>query len=215
MITPLMHILSCLTEDYRVTGPVDTLYLGKSDRELVISEAKRLCSMVMDENVLYFMPSDTGLSMACTTQNIAGTAKAISPFTALLLTRVRECVPVYLREVDTVVTEITDDDLSTDAVVLRLEGNPSYVYYYVYNIMRTPSLSYEARIARLKELLLTVQSHVVTQSPVFGEESGNSPQKRALLSRLEMQSKQSYWAGMLLQDYIRYYGTVQIGRAHV
>lgn len=207
MITPLMHILSCFNEDYAIENPVDVLYLNRKDWELIVTEAKRLCSLVTDEDALFSIDSPTGYTMISPTQSIAGTATNLCPYTALLLTRLKSCVPVYLREVNTVSIEEAEDDLSTDAVVLRLEGNPRYIYYYVYSVMEMSSMSYDAKISKLKELLNTVRSHVLTQTAIFGGEDAN-PQQKKLLQRLEMQSKFNYWKGMLLQDYIMYYGSV-------
>lgn len=207
MITPLMHILSCLNESYEVEKPVDILYLNRVDRELIVGEARRLGKQLLNGEQFLVMPSDTGLEMVGTVQSIAGEARTISPFTALLLTKARQCFPVYLRELDSVSTEVIEDDLSTDAVVLRLEGNPKYVYYYVYNVMQTPSLSYDGRIGRLKELLYTIQSHVVIRNESVTD-GGMTTQKKYLMSRLELQSHFQYWRGMLLSEYIRYYGVV-------
>lgn len=200
MITPLMHILSCLTDSYSIEAPVSLLYLNRADWELIVSEAKRLGSYFDDENKIWIMPSQTGLPMVSEVQAVAGQSKSLNPYTALLLTRVWECFKVYIKELATMETEIVEDDLSVDAVVLRLEGNPKYIYMYVYNTMELPALSYEAKIAKLKELLLTIKSHTVIQSESTGSDK--------LLARFELQSRVSFWSGLLLSDYIRYYGTV-------
>lgn len=200
MFTPVMHILSCLDDKYEIGSPADILYLSKSDRELIIREACRLGKIFDDENKVWITNSNTGLPMVSEIQAIAGTSKQISPYTALLLTRIHECFPVYLQEIDTVSAAVAEDDLSTDAVVLRLEGNPRYVYVYVYNIMELPSLSYDVKIARLKELLVTIQSHSVIKD--------TEPRDSKLRERLELHSKFSYWKGMLMADYVKYYGVL-------
>ena len=198
MITPLMHILSCLDEKYQVGPPVDILYLGKTDRELIIHEARRLGVILNDADKIMCSVSDTGLEMVAPQQEIAGSLKSINPYTGLLLTRVRSCLATYNRELDTVAPDVAEDDLSTDAVVLRLEGNARYAFVYVYKIMETPALSYDAKIAKLRELLLTIKSHSVVENNELKD--GN------LKRRLELHSMFNYWKGMLMSDYIRYYG---------
>lgn len=199
MITPVMHILSCLNESYSMDSPVDALYLGRTDWELIVSEAHRLGSFFNDENKIWITESPMGPRMVSEVQAVAGKSKSLNPYTALLLTRVWKCYEVYRKEIDTSNTGIFDDDLSTDAVVLRLEGNPRYIFVYVYNIMETPSLSYDAKIAKLKELLITIKNHSVIRD--------NEPRDAKLRRRLELHSMFSYWKAMLMSDYVHFYGT--------
>ena len=49
MITPLMHILSCLDEEYKAGAPIGMLHLNRSDWDLIVTEAKRLGSIFSDE----------------------------------------------------------------------------------------------------------------------------------------------------------------------
>ena len=198
MITPLMHILSCLDEKYEVEAPADILYLSRYDRELIIQEAKRLGSFFSDENKIWISESPTGKKMVSDIQVIVGKSQSLNPYTALLLTRVWKCFATYLREVDIVSPDTSNDDLSTDAVVLRLEGNPRYVYVYIYNTMETPSLSYDAKIAKLHELLMTIRSHSVVRDLTSRDAK--------LLSRMELHSMLSFWKEMLISDYIEMYG---------
>ncbi len=198
MITPVMHVLSCLNAKYEIEPPVDTLYLNKQDRELIIREAKRLATYFEDENKIWISESQTGLRMVSEVQVIAGKSQSLNPYTALLLTRIWKCYPMYLKEVDTVVADSSNDDLSTDAVVLRLEGNPRYIYVYVYNTMEASALSYEVKIGRLLELLLTIKSHSVIKD--------TTPRDTRLMGRMELHSMFSYWKGMLMSDYIDMYG---------
>lgn len=199
MITPLMHILSCLNEKYQIEQPVDILYLSRADRELIIGEARRLGSYFSDESKIWITESPTGQRMVSETQVIAGKSVTLCPYTALLLTRVWKCFNVYQQEVDALATDVVNDDLSTDAVVLRLEGNPRYIYVYVYNTMELPALSYDAKIARLLELLTTIRSHSVVRD--------TTPRDTRLSQRMELHSMMSYWEGLLMSDYIDMYGT--------
>ena len=96
--------------------------------------------------------------------------------------------------------DAAEDDLSADAVVLRLEGNPRYVYIYVYNVMEMPALSYDDKIKKLRDVLLTLKSRSVVKDSELRNDR--------LLQRLELHSMQNYWAGMLMSDYITYYGTI-------
>lgn len=198
-----MHILSSLDENYRVGHPVNILYLSRTDRDLVIGEAKRLGSMLNDENYIWLTESPTRHQVVAETQVVADEAKTISPYTALLLTRLHECFKVYGHTVDEDSAQAESDDLSTDAVVLRLEGTPKYVYVYVYNVMETPSLTYEAKIAKLQDLLNTLQTHSIVAA------TGDMDEKtKTMIARLELHSTLHYWERMLMADYVRIFGTV-------
>ena len=200
MITPLMHILSCLDEEYKAGAPIGMLHLNRSDWDLIVTEAKRLGSLFSDETKIWITESPAGLSVVSEVQVIDGSPVNLNPYTALLLTRVYECFPLYLRELGKLSVDVVEDDLSADAVVLRLEGNPRYVYVYVYNTMELPSLSYEAKILKIQELLFTILRHSVVQS--------NNLINDASRNRLEMHSRFGYWKGMLMSDYVKHNGTV-------
>lgn len=200
MITPLMHILSCLNEKFEISSPISMLYLSRNDWDLIVGEAKRLGANLNDEDKIWITDSPTGKKMVSDVQVVNGVPVNLSPFTALLLTRVWECFPIYVKELASLSTDVVEDDLSADAVVLRLEGNPRYVYNYVYNTMELPSLSYSAKIAKIQELLFTILRHSVVQT-----EAGVT---EATQSRMELHSHLNYWRGMLLSDYVTYYGTV-------
>lgn len=199
MITPLMHILSCLNEDYVIEEPVDIFYLNKVNRDFIIDEARRLGSYFSDDNKLWITDSITGRRMVSDVQVISGFSRELNPYTALLLTRVWKCFEKYQYEVNVSSTDTNvTEDLSTDAIVLRLEGNPKYIYVHVYNIMETPSLSYDTKIARLADLLTIIRGHSVIKDTQVGN--------ARLLKRIELQSNLNYWKGMLFSDYIEMYG---------
>lgn len=200
MLSPLMHILSCLDEKFEVGAPVNIFELSKKDKDLIVSEARRICSYFKSEDKIWITESPTGLKMVSDVQVISGEAVKINPYTALLLTRVWSCVDTYLKEVCDVITELKDDDLSNDSVVLRLEGNPNYVYAFVYNTMETKALTYDARIEKIKELLMIIKSHIVVQD--------STSMDLRLRAKLELHSKLNYWSAMLTSDYVKYYGSI-------
>lgn len=206
MITPMMHILSGMDEQYRMGHPVNILYLNREDRDLVIGEAKNIGARLNNENKVWITDSPTGEKMVADTQVVVDESITLNPYSALLLTRLWECFKVYSQEVDKDDVEEVSDDLSTDAVVLRLEGAPRYIYVFVYNVMEMPSLSYDAKIAKLQELLHILQTHSV----VLNTEASD-PSLRKTLARMELHSKLSYWKVLLMQDYMRVYGTVPPG----
>lgn len=193
-----MHILSCLDEHYKVGSPVGTLDLSTLDRATLLRESKRLIGILQNPDRIWVTTSDTGKEMVSTSQVVCNKAVQITPFTALLLTRLNSCAESYLRGINSDVAVEVEEDLSTDAVILRLEGNPQSVYVYVYKVMTTPSLSYDAKMEKLVSVLNTIKTHsVVETTPVNHEE----------ISRFELQSTVRYWKSMLLGDYIEYFGT--------
>ena len=198
MITPLMHILSCINEKYEMDAPLNILYLGNHDRDLIIKEAKRLSSIFSNENKIYMGESDIGVECVMESQEVAGEIISLSKYTALLLNRIAQCCKVYVNNLDVNTPTVREEDLSEDAVVLRLEVNPFFIYPYVFNVMETPSLTYNAKIAKLQELLNTINNHTVVQeSDVISKD---------IYARLELHSKLSFWKGMLMSDYMRVYG---------
>ena len=200
MITPFMHILSCINEKYEMDAPVDILYLGRRDRDLIISEAKRLGSIFSNESKIWIENAGQENEYVSEYQAVAGKAVTLNRYTALLLTRLLKCYRVYFKEFNIVVAEMLDEDLSEDAVILRLEGNPFFIYTYVFKVMRTASLNYDAKIAKLSELLMTIKAHSVVEQDGFYDSR--------LRSRLVLHSQLSFWKGMLMSDYIQIYGEV-------
>lgn len=198
MITPLMHILSCLDKDYNITAPASILYLNAKDRQLISSEAKRLCKFVLDENKIFMTDSDFGDHVVSEYQQCVNDMITVDRYTALLLTRIRQCAEAYLKGVEVAEEAIEDDDLSADITILRLEGNPNYMYAFVFNTMRLPGIGYDAKIAKIAEVLETINQHAMTaQTTAVLDKNA---------SRLEAQSDLAYWKGLLTADFVRIYG---------
>lgn len=193
MITPLMLILSSLSKDYETDKPVNVLYLSKSDRDLILSEAHRLCDLVLNPDVVATMEGHVFPTQYCGDRSIS-----LNPYTVAFLERVQACAHVYLDNLKSSARQSTsdDDDLSTQATILRLEGNPDYIYYYVYKMMEAPSLTYDAKIGKLAELLTMLNAH-------GGEKLGKAAVDDELPRRLELHSNLGYWKSMLVGDVMR------------
>lgn len=193
MITPLMHILSCLDENYEVGNPVNILYLSKSDRDTILAEARRLCGLVLDPEVIATMDGQV-----FPVQYSGDNSITLSPYTVALLERIQSCATVYLDSLKDVGKGKTedDDDLSTQATILRLEGNPDYIYYFVYKMMEAQALTYDVKIAKLAELLAMLNAH-------GGEKLGKAVEDTELPLRLELHSGIRYWKSMLMGDVMR------------
>lgn len=192
MITPLMHIMSCLREDYTVGDPLNILYLNKVDREVILEEAKRLCGILLDPEVIATMDDRVFPTQYCGSSCIT-----LSPYTVSFLEKARECARHYRTVLISGFKEDEgdDNDLSAQTTALRLEGDPKHIYYYVYNVMAKEG-DYAAKIAKLAELSLLLSAHGVV-------EVGSSEEEAELLSRLQMQSTIGYWKQLLLGDAIR------------
>ena len=194
MITPLMLILSCLDENYEMDKPVNILYLSKSDRDIILSEASRLCDLVLDPMVIATMDGHV-----FPTQISGDTSITLNPYTVAFLERVQACAKVYqeqLRVKSKSSTDESDDDLSAQTTVLRLEGRHDYIYFHVYRVMESPSLSYDTKIAKLAELLAMLNAH-------GGEKLGRVAEDTELPRRLELHSNIGYWKSMLMGDVMR------------
>lgn len=193
MITPLMHVLSCLDENFEVGRPVNILYLSKSDRDIILAEARRLCELVLDPDVIA-----TSEGHVFPTQYSGDNSVSLNTYTVAFLERVQMCAKVYLEalKADSKDESHDDEDLSTQATILRLEGNPDYIYYYVYKMMETHALSYDVKIAKLAELLTMLNAH-------GGEKLGKALEDTELPRRLELHSNLGYWKSMLMGDVMR------------
>ncbi len=192
MITPLMHVLSCLDENYEVDKPVDILHLSKSDRDVIIAEARSLCSTVLNPDIVCMMDDHV-----YPVQYSGDNSIDLNIYTVALLERIQQCARHYIEHLkDTGKRDSSDDDLSTQATILRLEGNPDHIYYYVYKVMETAALSYDAKIAKLSELLAMLNAH-------GGEKLGRAVKDSELPARLELHSQLGYWKAMLMSDIMR------------
>ncbi len=193
MITPLMLILSSLNEKQTTDSPVSVLYLNRSDRDLILSEATRLCNRVLDENIICTLDGQVYPTQSCSD----GEFLTLDDYTVAMLERIIMCARVYLRSDATVDDNEADYDLGTQDTVLKLEGNPSFIYYYVYSLMYAPTPNYEAKLQKLAELLQVLQSHTMNLS----DQPSDDEVRR--LSRLELHSHMEYWKTMLVGDVMR------------
>lgn len=198
MVTPLMLLLSSINERYEYDRPVDTMYLSRTDRDLIISEVERLGKMAMDENTVLMTEDCYGREIADTAQVVNDSVIEISRPTAMLLTRIREAYAVYRKVSPASGTsdEVELDDLGADAVILRLEGNPRYIYTYIYNIMESTGMDFRSKMMRITELYTAIVGH-----------SGvalDSTKTQQLTSRFELHSTVQFWQALLLSDLLKH-----------
>lgn len=190
-----MLLLSCIDENYNFSKPVDTMYLNRVDRALINSEVKRLGTLVSSDDVILMTEDAFGNPVCDTVQLINNNVVDISPLTAVILTRLRQCYPVFQASVqETSTSEIEARDLDTDAVILRLEGNPHYIYNYVYGVMENTTISYSSRIAQLSELYNALIG--------FSIMTDNTDKRSGLLTRLTLQSDIAFWQQLFYTDWI-------------
>lgn len=201
MITPLMLLLSSINQQYENDSPVDTTYLNRSDRKLILEEADRLGRMATDENIIMMVHDRFGVQMADTAQVMDDHVVDISLATAMMLTRIATSYEVFKKSVSSMDVrskgeEADDDDLGTDSVILLLEGNPRYVYSYVYNLMITRGVNYSAKIMKIVELYTSIISHMDMTISVEGNQN--------TASRLELQSTYQFWQGLILSEMLKH-----------
>lgn len=202
MIQPLMLLLSCINEEYTYDHPVDIMYLNRSDRQVVTREAFRLGKIVMDQNKIMMGEDAFGAPIVDDGQVIGGSKLIrISPMTQMLLTRLQECYRVFLKsESGDVEGDESLSDLGTDSIILRLEGNPKYVYIFVHSVMESKGQEYSAKIARIADVYKAIIGHI--SAP------GDDAKTQFLRSRLELQSTWQFWSRMLTADIIRHTGEI-------
>lgn len=201
MITPLMHILSCLDKDYSMVSPLSILYLNKVDRDVIISEAKRMCDMLFDGDIIAIddQPSLDGRYLVSRDQVVNDSYRTINVYTQLLLTRIRDCARKYVADVNNVAKQEDNEDLSAESTVLNMEGNPEYVYKFVYTTMRGATQSnFGSKIEKLQEIYSVLISHTDVQE---GDD-------KAMLDRLGAQAQMNYWRTLLMRDYMQAFRTL-------
>lgn len=202
MVTPLMWILSSLDADYKYDKPYTLSYLSKSDRADLLSEIRWIGYQLTNEDKILPKYDDNfeicrdanGDPIIDTVQLISGELTPIHPATAALLTRLVKAYKIFDKHIIEI-SSIDEKDLGDDDIVLRIEGNPNYVYDYVIQLMSQRRASYESKIQRLAELLATILGH-----SMFG--SGDSYVEK-MIERMQLHSKSSYWIRMLTSDVIR------------
>lgn len=201
MVEPLMLLLSSINAQFEYDHPVDIMYLGREDRNTIMVEANRLGRLASDDERILTRTDLTGKIVADTAQVAGGSVIEVHPATAAMLTRIREAYQVYTKYLtSTTSVEQEDEDLGADTVVLRLEGNPRYIYVYVYNLMETRGIDYKTKLGKLYELYTTLIA--CTNAQV------DNSRVKFLQSRFELQSTLQFWQTMLTGDIMRQYGSV-------
>lgn len=199
MVQPLMLLLSSINKEYGYDHPVDIMYLNRSDRSLVMSEADRLGRMSLDEDLVVMTTDVYGKPVVDTEQVVNGKYIKISDATAMMLTRIQEAYKVFKKSSANTVVDESTDDLGADSVILRLEGSPKFVYIYVYSVMESKGMDYSAKIGKLTEVYNAIIGHSQTTS--------NTDKFQFLSSRFETQSTEQFWLRMLMSDIMLHSGT--------
>lgn len=200
MVQPLMLLLSSINKDFGYDHPVDVMYLNRSDRSVIMGEADRLGRMVTDENYILMTTDSFGRPVVDTAQVVNDKMIEISQSTAVLLTRLQEAYRVFKKANSTAVIEEAADDLGADAVILRLEGNPRFVYIYVYSVMESKGLDYSTKIGKLAEVYNAIIGH--------SQASVNTDKLQFLMQRFELQATEQFWLRLLMSDIMYHYGSI-------
>lgn len=195
MITPLMLLLSSINPDLEYDHPVDITYLNRNDRATIMSEADRLGRLVLSETHILSTSSPNGAEIVDTAQVVNDSMVEISIATAMLLTRLRFAQSVF-KKFSGGLSASEEDDIGDDNIILRLEGNPKYVYVLVRNVMESKSLTYNAKIAKIAGIYSTIIGHSSIQS--------STERQQFLLRRLELHSYEQFWCRMLTRDLYAY-----------
>lgn len=201
MIQPLMLLLSCINEEYSYDHPVDIMYLSRSDRQVIVQEAERLGRFVTDPSKIMMGEDVRGDAIVDDGQIIGGSKLVrISASTQMLLTRLQRCYEVFLNSRNSASNDEAIGDLGTDSIILRLEGNPKYVYMFVYSVMESKGLEYSAKIAKISDVYNAIAGHINFVS--------DDTKTQFLRHRLELQSTWQFWARMLTADIIAHTGEI-------
>lgn len=198
MVTPLMLLLSSINSRYEYDRPVDIMYLSRTDRDLIVSEVERIGKMATNDDTILTTEDCYGQTIADTAQVVNDSVVEISQPTAMLLTRIREAYSVYQKVSPSglAANEMELDDLGADAVILRLEGNPRYIYIYIYNIMESKGMDFRSKMMRIMELYTAIVGHAGV--------SLDTGKIQQLVNRFELQSTVQFWQGLLMSDLLKH-----------
>lgn len=193
MTTPLMLVLSSITPTLGYDHPVDTMYLNRNDRAFLLREVARFGKLIADDTTIITTRDAFDDEVCDTVQVINGTVKDISQATAVILTRFKKCYEVFKTS-----SQAAEDDsvrdLDTDAVILKLEGNPRYIYSYVYNMMENTALDYDARVLRLAELYNALNG--------FTSGVSISDKQSFLIGRFQAMGELAFWQRLIYFDWM-------------
>lgn len=202
MVQPLMLLLSSITKDFTYDHPVDIMYMNRSDRTTVLHEADRLGRLACNDDLILMGEDIYGNPIVDDGQISGGTKIVqISPATQMLLTRIREAYGVFRKySASSGDADSESTDLGADSVILRLEGNPRFVYVYVYSIMESKGLEYTTKIRKIAEVYNAIVGH--SQLTIGGEDT------QFLLNRFELHSTSQFWCSMLTADLMAHGGGI-------
>lgn len=194
MITPVMYLLSCLTENYEKDKFIDVSYLNNDDHQYLMNEVSRIGSILMCESESGPLFEEMAIEPSPifkfdSTALIGDRSFSLNPFTLALLSVLRECYQKFT----TISSGITaETDLGSDIVILSLERNVNNAYRIVCEIIENSTLTTTDKALKLKTLYTSALAAKQNQQDVemYDQEA---------LIRLETLSKASYWAELLMR----------------
>lgn len=198
MITPLMYILSTLGADYTLSDPTSISNMSATDQQLIRAEGLRLCE-VATSSAICTDTTLTGMKCVLDTQAIGGKLVRISRLTSFMLQHIRDCAEKFTASLGNAAEDalVNTQDLSSDTIVLHIDGNPNYAYNFVYETM-TSKDTYAHNIEKIAEVYRTISEHLSVSS--------DKGLQQAKELRLGVQSKMSYWKRLWLLDSLVYDG---------
>lgn len=196
MITPLMLLLSMYDGTSYDKRIIDLGPLNKSDRNVILAETKRLCGLSLDPELILMTEDCFGNPMVDPEPFINGQFCKLSYPTVIILEHIREAAKIFQKSFSDYDASSDVTDLSDDNIVLRIEGNPKFVYVFVRDIMESVGMSYSEKISRLASIYRTIEDNSVYGS----EETVNS----AFVNRLELQSNLSFWQRVIIAGMSRH-----------
>ena len=197
MVTPVMLLLSSINDRYAYDRPVDVSYLSRADRNLITTEAERLGELANSENIMV-AEDRFGNTMVDNMQVSNDKMVEVSWATAVIINRIREAYDVYKKAGISVnqSASVDNEDLGADAAILRLEGNPKYVYIYVYNIMEARGMDFSSKIRKITELYTAIIGHTGVTL--------DSGKAQARVDRFKLQSTVQLWQGLVISDMLKH-----------
>lgn len=196
MVTPLMLLLLCLDENLHYDkSPLDLSYLSRPDRTLIVSEAMRLGRLANDPDVILMTEDRFGNPMVDPEPFVNGRFIKLSYPTTIILEHIREAANIFSKGFSEVAPTEDVVDLSEDNIVLRIEGNPKFVYVLVKDIMEAKGISYREKIDKLASIYRTIENS-------SGVDTNASNHK--LVARMELQSTLAFWQRVVLAGMTRH-----------
>lgn len=209
-----MYILSGYNKSFQYEEPISLSYLRLDDENAILSSVSQIKEIIdtLSLNDEYWYLSRAGVKQI-TRIDVVQT-RGYSEYTIALLNRVRDAFASGKLYDQQDKANTLDLSLDMKQLLYRLEGNPDFIYRYVYNTFKTHQENEQSKgkgsrkeriIDNSIEKLTELYQIIMQSSGEYNLTPQDEQEDAKRIERLQLHSDFSYWHRMLLNDHIRYF----------